>query len=68
MNACVLSWSEHCNIVCEFYPFACAEFGSESSDLRSLAAKNGRRIRYLDQHTEIGDIPKYGIIALERIW
>ena len=55
------------NIVCELHPYAWAEFGNSFSELKALAAAARRRIRYLDQETEIGDAPEYGSVVLERI-
>jgi hypothetical protein len=42
------------------------EFGNTFAELKDLAAAAGRRIRYLDQDTEIGDKAEYGIVLLER--
>jgi len=53
-------------IVCELHPYAWPEFGNTFSELKALAAAAGRRIRYLDEDMEIGDVPHYGTVALER--
>jgi hypothetical protein len=39
---------------------------TRSQNSKDLAAAAGRRIRYLDQDTEIGDKAEYGIVLLER--
>jgi FkbM family methyltransferase len=54
------------NIVCELHPYAWAEFGNSFGELQRLASESGRRIRYLDQDTEIGDDVRYGTVVLER--
>jgi hypothetical protein len=53
-------------IVCELHPYAWADFGSSLDELKALAKASGRRIRYLDQDSEIGDVPTYGTVVLER--
>jgi FkbM family methyltransferase len=52
--------------VCELHPYAWSEFGNTFAELRDLAAAAGRRIRYLDQETEIGGHAQYGTVVLER--
>lgn len=54
------------DIVCELHPYAWAEFGNTFAELKDLAAMSGRRIRYLDQDTEIGEQVEYGTVILER--
>jgi FkbM family methyltransferase len=58
--------SGNANIVCELHPYAWPEFGNTLSELKDLAAASGRRIRYLDQDSEIGETAEYGIALLER--
>jgi FkbM family methyltransferase len=53
-------------ILCELHPYAWPEFGSTLAELKNLAAAAGRRIRYLDQDTEIGEQAEYGTVLLER--
>jgi FkbM family methyltransferase len=54
------------DLVCELHPYAWPEFGNTLAELKDLAAAAGRRIRYLDQDTEIGEQAEYGIVLLER--
>jgi len=54
-------------IVCELHPYAWEEFGNSFEELMVLVRNAGRRMRYLDQHTEIGSDVKYGTVLLERI-
>jgi FkbM family methyltransferase len=54
------------DFVCELHPYAWPEFGNTLAELKDLATAAGRRIRYLDQSTEIGDQVKYGVVLLER--
>ncbi len=54
------------NIICELHPYAWREFGNTLAELKDLAAAAGRRIRYLDQDTEIGKQVEYGTVLLER--
>jgi hypothetical protein len=54
-------------ILCELHPYAWQEFGSSYEELRQLAAASRRRIRYLDQQSEIGDEVKYGVVVLDRL-
>jgi hypothetical protein len=54
------------DVVCELHPYAWPEFGNTLAELKDLAAAAGRRIRYLDQDTEIGDQAEYGTVLLER--
>jgi len=53
-------------ILCELHPYAWAEFGNTLDELKGLAAAAGRRIRYIDQDSEIGANAEYGIVLLER--
>ena len=53
-------------ILCELHPYAWPEFGNTFSELKDLVAAAGRRIRYLDQDSEIGDQAKYGTVLLEK--
>jgi len=53
-------------ILCELHPYAWPQFGNSLQELKVLAARYGRRIRYLDQAAEIGDNAVYGIVTLER--
>jgi FkbM family methyltransferase len=54
------------NIVCELHPYAWAEFGDSFDELQRLAAACGRRIRYLDETTEVSADVRYGTVLLER--
>jgi FkbM family methyltransferase len=56
--------SSNADVVCELHPYAWPEFGNTLAELKDLAA--GRRIRYLDQDTEIGEQAEYGTVVLER--
>lgn len=58
--------STNADIVCELHPYAWPEFGNTLAELKGLAAASGRRIRYLDQGTEMGDQTVYGTVLLER--
>lgn len=58
--------ASNAGIVCELHPYAWPEFGNTLSELKDLAAASGRRIRYLDQDSEIGETAEYGIALLER--
>jgi FkbM family methyltransferase len=58
--------SGNAGIVCELHPYAWKEFGSTFLEFRTLVGAAGRRIRYLDQDTEIGDQVEYGTVLLER--
>jgi len=53
-------------VVCELHPYAWPEFGSTLADLKQMAAAAGRRIRYLDQDTDIEDQAEYGTVVLEK--
>jgi len=53
-------------ILCELHPYAWPEFNNTLAELKDLAAAAGRRIRYLDQDSEIGDQAVYGTVVLER--
>jgi FkbM family methyltransferase len=54
-------------ILCELHPFAWPQFNNSLRELKDLVAQSGRRIRYLDQGSEIGENAHYGIVALERV-
>jgi FkbM family methyltransferase len=54
-------------ILCELHPYAWRQFGNSLQELKDLAAQCGRRIRYLDQGSEIGETADYGIVALEHL-
>ena len=54
-------------IVCELHPYAWAGFGNSFEELKALVRNAGRRMRYLDEHSEIGSDAKYGVVLLERI-
>jgi FkbM family methyltransferase len=58
--------SSNADLICELHPYAWPEFGDSLADLKDLAASAGRRIRYLDQDTEIGGQAEYGTVLLER--
>lgn len=58
--------SSNANLVCDLHPYARPEFGNTLAELKDLAAAAGRRIRYLDQDTEIGEQAEYGTVVLER--
>ena len=53
-------------LICELHPYAWQEFGNTFAELKDLVAAAGRRIRYLDRDTEIGDRAEYGTVLLER--
>ena len=58
-------------ILCELHPYAWEALGDSAAGLKALVAKYGRRIRYLDQTAEAGEIPHtvqgYGVTLLERV-
>ena len=54
-------------IVCELHPYAWEEFSNSFAELKMLVSNSGRRMRYLDQHAEIGSDVKYGTVLLERV-
>lgn len=58
--------ASNAGIVCELHPYAWLEFGNTLSELKDMVAASGRRIRYLDQDSEIGEAVEYGIVLLER--
>jgi hypothetical protein len=58
--------SSRAAILCELHPYVWPRFGNSLPQLKDLAAQYGRRIRYLDQNSEIGENAAYGIVALER--
>lgn len=58
--------ASNADVVCELHPYAWPEFGNTFAELKDLAVTAGRRIRYLDQDTEIGDRAEYGTVLLER--
>jgi FkbM family methyltransferase len=58
--------SSNADLVCELHPYAWPEFGDTLAELKDLAAAAGRRVRYLDQGTEISGQAEYGTVLLER--
>ena len=58
--------SSDAEIICELHPYAWPEFGSTLAELKGLTVAAGRRIRYLDQNTDIGETAQYGTVLLER--
>jgi FkbM family methyltransferase len=58
--------SSDAGILCELHPYAWPEFGNTFAELKDIVSAAGRRIRYIDQDTEIGNTPKYGTVLLER--
>ncbi len=58
--------SSNAEFVCELHPNAWPEFGNTFAELKDLTAAAGRRIRYLDPDTEIGEEAEYGTVLLER--
>jgi FkbM family methyltransferase len=58
--------ASNADVVCELHPYAWPEFCNTLAELKGLAAAAGRRIRYLDQDTEIGEQAEYGTVLLER--
>ena len=58
--------ASNAGILCELHPYAWSELGSTLAELKGLAAAAGRRIRYLDQDSELGDKAEYGTVLLER--
>jgi FkbM family methyltransferase len=58
--------AKNADVTCELCPYAWPEFGNTLSELRNLTAATGRRIRNLDQNTEISDMAGYGTVLLER--
>lgn len=54
-------------ILCELHPYAWPELGDTLAELKDLVAAAGRRIRYLDQNSEMGDSAEYGAVLLERL-
>jgi FkbM family methyltransferase len=57
--------SSDAGIVCELHPYAWPEFGNTLAELKELVAASGRRMRYLDQESEIDDQVEYGTVLLE---
>ncbi|MCL4768134.1 MAG: FkbM family methyltransferase [Hyphomicrobiaceae bacterium] len=53
-------------IVCELHPYAWSEFGNTLAELKELASQSGRKIRYLDQNSEIVNEARYGAVILEK--
>jgi FkbM family methyltransferase len=53
-------------ILCELHPYAWPEFGNSFAELQQIVSAHSRRIRYLDEQSEIGSDPKYGVVLLER--
>ena len=43
------------------------ELDNSFAELKGLVSNAGRRMRYLDQHTEIGSDVKYATVLLEHI-
>jgi len=58
--------NSNAGILCELHPYTWAEFGNTLEELKDLAASAGRRIRYIDQDSKIGDCAEYGVVLLER--
>jgi FkbM family methyltransferase len=58
--------SSDARIVCELHPYAWPEFGNTFAELKNLVTENGRRLRYLDQHAEIGTSVEYGTVLIEH--
>jgi FkbM family methyltransferase len=58
--------SSNADLVCELHPYAWPEFGDTLAELKDLCAAAGRRVRYLDQGTEISGQAEYGTVLLER--
>jgi len=58
--------SSNADLVCELHPYAWPVFGDTLAELKDLAAAAGRRVRYLDQGTEISGQAEYGTVLLER--
>jgi FkbM family methyltransferase len=54
-------------ILCELHPYAWPQFGNSLQELKDLLAGYNRRMRYLDQESEVGNEATYGIAVLERI-
>jgi FkbM family methyltransferase len=54
------------DVICELHPYAWPEFGNTLDELKQLAAAAGRRIRYLDRDTGVGEQAEYGTVLLER--
>ncbi|MFZ0608438.1 MAG: FkbM family methyltransferase [Xanthobacteraceae bacterium] len=54
-------------ILCELHPYAWPQFGNSFIELKELVARYGRRMRYLDEASEVADDAHYGIVMLERI-
>jgi FkbM family methyltransferase len=55
------------HIICEIHPYAWPEFGVTLEELKHLVTAAGRRIRYLDEDSDMGDHVEYGTVLLERI-
>jgi hypothetical protein len=53
-------------ILCELHPYAWPLFGNSFGELKELLASHGRRMRYLDRDSYVGDDVDYGIVLLER--
>jgi FkbM family methyltransferase len=54
-------------ILCELHPYAWPELGNTLTELKDLVTASGRRIRYLDQNSEMRDSAEYGAVLLERV-
>jgi FkbM family methyltransferase len=59
--------SSRADILCELHPYAWPQFDTSLQELKDLIAKYGRRVRYLDRQSEIGNEAAYGIVVLERV-
>jgi FkbM family methyltransferase len=53
-------------IFCELHPYAWPQFGNSLREFKELLSASGRRARYLDQESQMGDDATYGIVAVER--
>lgn len=58
--------SGHSNILCELHPYAWPDFGNTFDELQALCNVAGRRVRYLDETSELQGKPRYGAVLLER--
>lgn len=54
-------------ILCELHPYAWPAYGNSLAELKEMVAQSGRRIRYLDRESEVGDDATYGIVELQRM-
>lgn len=53
-------------ILCELHPYAWSEFGNSLDELMDLLTRYDRRMRYLDEGSELDGAAHYGIVMLER--